>query len=65
MQNATTWMLPGEVFPTEVRATCHGISAAAGKVRGAGERVRVRIQGVGWDSGFIAAAAGTARASVR
>ena len=32
-QNATTWMLPGELFPTEVRATCHGISAAAGKVR--------------------------------
>ena len=33
MQNATTWMLPGEIFPTEVRATCHGISAATGKVR--------------------------------
>ncbi len=30
-QNATTWMLPGEIFPTEVRATCHGISAATGK----------------------------------
>lgn len=30
-QNATTWMLPGEVFPTEVRATCHGVSAAVGK----------------------------------
>ncbi|KAK9821919.1 hypothetical protein WJX81_006266 [Elliptochloris bilobata] len=29
--NATTWMLPGEVFPTEARATCHGASAAAGK----------------------------------
>ncbi len=24
-------MLPGEIFPTEVRATCHGISAATGK----------------------------------
>ena len=31
LQNATTWMLPGEIFPTEVRATCHGISAATGK----------------------------------
>jgi len=31
VQNATTWMLPGEIFPTEVRATCHGISAATGK----------------------------------
>ncbi|CAK0752621.1 hypothetical protein CVIRNUC_002160 [Coccomyxa viridis] len=30
--NATTWLLPGEVFPTDIRATCHGISAATGKV---------------------------------
>ena len=30
--NATTWLLPGEVFPTDIRATCHGISAAVGKV---------------------------------
>ena len=30
--NATTWLLPGEVFPTPIRATCHGISAATGKV---------------------------------
>ncbi len=29
--NATTWMLPGEIFPTDVRATCHGLSAAIGK----------------------------------
>ena len=32
--NATTWLLPGEVFPTDIRATCHGISAAVGKVGG-------------------------------
>ena len=30
--NATTWLLPGEVFPTDIRATCHGVSAATGKV---------------------------------
>ncbi|KAL1962575.1 hypothetical protein VTN77DRAFT_9368 [Rasamsonia byssochlamydoides] len=30
--NATTYMIPAEVFPTRYRATCHGISAAAGKL---------------------------------
>ncbi|KAF9438883.1 Inorganic phosphate transporter pho84 [Entomortierella beljakovae] len=30
--NATTFVIPGEVFPTRVRATAHGISAASGKL---------------------------------
>ena len=30
--NATTFILPGEVFPTRYRSTGHGISAAAGKI---------------------------------
>ncbi|EEA26499.1 phosphate transporter [Talaromyces marneffei ATCC 18224] len=30
--NATTYMLPAELFPTRYRATCHGISAASGKI---------------------------------
>lgn len=30
--NATTYMLPAELFPTRYRATCHGISAASGKL---------------------------------
>jgi len=30
--NTTTFMLPAEVYPTVVRATCHGLSAAAGKL---------------------------------
>ena len=30
--NATTWLLPSEIFPTEVRATAHGWSAAFGKL---------------------------------
>ncbi|KAK4863664.1 hypothetical protein LT330_002442 [Penicillium expansum] len=30
--NATTYMIPAEIFPTRYRATCHGISAGAGKL---------------------------------
>lgn len=30
--NTTTFIVPGEVFPTRYRSTGHGISAAAGKV---------------------------------
>ncbi|KAK7748574.1 acid phosphatase pho5 [Cytospora paraplurivora] len=30
--NATTFIIPGEVFPTRYRSTSHGISAAAGKI---------------------------------
>uniref|UniRef100_A0A803LS70 Phosphate transporter n=1 Tax=Chenopodium quinoa TaxID=63459 RepID=A0A803LS70_CHEQI len=29
--NATTFMIPAEIFPTRLRSTCHGISAAAGR----------------------------------
>lgn len=30
--NATTFIVPGEVFPTRYRSTSHGLSAASGKV---------------------------------
>merc|ERR1719401_2662968 len=30
--NTTTFVIPVEIYPTLVRATCHGLSAAAGKV---------------------------------
>jgi hypothetical protein len=30
--NTTTYVVPGEIFPTAIRATCHGLSAAAGKL---------------------------------
>jgi PHS family inorganic phosphate transporter-like MFS transporter len=30
--NATTFVVPAEAFPTKVRATAHGISAASGKL---------------------------------
>jgi MFS transporter, PHS family, inorganic phosphate transporter len=30
--NATTFIVPGECFPTRYRSSCHGLSAASGKV---------------------------------
>jgi MFS family permease len=30
--NMTTFVIPGEIYPAEVRATCHGFSAASGKL---------------------------------
>ncbi|CDZ96190.1 Inorganic phosphate transporter [Phaffia rhodozyma] len=30
--NSTTFLLAAEVYPTSIRATCHGLSAAAGKL---------------------------------
>ena len=30
--NTTTFIIPGEMFPTRYRSTCHGIAAACGKV---------------------------------
>ena len=30
--NVTTFVIPGEVFPTRYRSTAHGISAASGKL---------------------------------
>lgn len=30
--NATTFLIPAEAFPTQVRTTCHGIAAASGKL---------------------------------
>jgi PHS family inorganic phosphate transporter-like MFS transporter len=30
--NTTTFIIPGEIFPTRYRATCHGIAAASGKL---------------------------------
>jgi MFS family permease len=30
--NATTFLIPSEIFPTEIRTMCHGIAASSGKV---------------------------------
>ena len=30
--NTTEFIIPGELFPTKFRSTCHGIASASGKV---------------------------------
>jgi PHS family inorganic phosphate transporter-like MFS transporter len=30
--NSTTFIVPAEIFPARLRSTCHGISAASGKL---------------------------------
>lgn len=30
--NSTTFVVPAEIFPARLRSTCHGISAASGKL---------------------------------
>jgi hypothetical protein len=30
--NATTFLIPAEIFPTQTRTLCHGVSAASGKL---------------------------------
>jgi PHS family inorganic phosphate transporter-like MFS transporter len=30
--NTTTFIIPSEAFPTRIRSTAHGLSAAAGKI---------------------------------
>ncbi|KAK8585742.1 hypothetical protein V6N13_050714 [Hibiscus sabdariffa] len=40
--NATTFVVPAEIFPARLRSTCHGILAASGK---AGEMVGVYVFG--------------------
>lgn len=57
--NATTWLLPGELFPTETRAMSHGISAAVGK---AGALVAGVVFALTSDQGkfYISAACGLA-----
>lgn len=32
--NATTFVVPAEIFQARMRSTCHGISAAAGRAGG-------------------------------
>ncbi|XP_061364256.1 low affinity inorganic phosphate transporter 1-like [Gastrolobium bilobum] len=51
--NATTFVVPAEIFPARLRSTCHGLSAAAGK---AGAIVGA--------FGFLYAAQGTHEAEV-
>eukprot|EP00922_Rhytidocystis_sp_ex-Travisia-forbesii_P058347 GHVS01086251.1.p1 GENE.GHVS01086251.1~~GHVS01086251.1.p1 ORF type:complete len:622 (+),score=85.29 GHVS01086251.1:234-2099(+) len=50
--NTTTFIMPTVLFPSSIRATCHGLSAASGKIGGAlGAQLFVPLQaaiGLGW-----------------
>jgi MFS transporter, PHS family, inorganic phosphate transporter len=49
--NSTTFIIPGEVFPTRYRSTSHGISAASGKIGAIiAQVVFGPLKGIGADS---------------
>ncbi|KAF8318366.1 phosphate transporter [Clavulina sp. PMI_390] len=48
--NTTTFVIPGEIFPTRYRATCHGISAASGKVGAIIAQVVITFRNLGGNS---------------
>jgi MFS transporter, PHS family, inorganic phosphate transporter len=49
--NTTTFIVPGEVFPTRYRSTAYGISAAAGKIGAILSQVVSHYSGSGWIGG--------------
>lgn len=52
--NVTTFVIPGEVFPTRYRSTAHGISAASGKLGAVIAQVGfARMQNIGGTNKFI------------
>jgi MFS transporter, PHS family, inorganic phosphate transporter len=55
--NTSTFVLPTEMFPTPIRATCHGISAAMGKMGAAlgsyGFSPLVQMPGIGFHGVFF------------
>jgi PHS family inorganic phosphate transporter-like MFS transporter len=52
--NVTTFVIPGEVFPTRYRSTAHGISAASGKLGAVVAQVGfARMQNIGGTNAFI------------
>ncbi|KAI9918344.1 hypothetical protein PsorP6_012062 [Peronosclerospora sorghi] len=59
--NMSTFVLPTEMFPTPIRSTCHGISAACGKAGAAigsfGFSIWVEHKGFGYEGAFFAFAA--------
>ncbi|OWY96289.1 Inorganic phosphate transporter, partial [Phytophthora megakarya] len=54
--NTATFVLPTEMYPTPIRSTCHGISAAAGKAGAAigsfGFSIWVSNESFGYDGAF-------------
>lgn len=52
--NTTTFVVPGEAFPTRYRSTAHGISAASGKLGAIVAQVGfARLKDIGGPSQFI------------
>jgi MFS transporter, PHS family, inorganic phosphate transporter len=52
--NVTTFVVPGEVFPTRYRSTAHGISAASGKLGAVIAQVGfARLQNIGGPNAFL------------
>jgi len=52
--NTTTFVIPGEVFPTRYRSTAHGISAASGKLGAVVAQVGfARLKDIGGTNKFV------------
>jgi len=52
--NTTTFVIPGEVFPTRYRSTAHGISAASGKLGAIVAQVGfARLKNIGGTNHFV------------
>jgi len=52
--NTTTFIIPGEVFPTRYRSTAHGISAASGKLGAIIAQVGfARLKDIGGPNAFV------------
>jgi len=52
--NTTTFVIPGEVFPTRYRSTAHGISAASGKLGAVVAQVGfARLKNIGGTNAFV------------
>jgi len=52
--NTTTFVIPGEIFPTRYRSTAHGISAASGKLGAIVAQVGfARLRDIGGTNAFV------------
>jgi len=52
--NTTTFVIPGEVFPTRYRSTAHGISAGSGKLGAVVAQVGfARLKDIGGTNKFV------------
>ena len=52
--NTTTFVIPGEIFPTRYRSTAHGISAASGKLGAIVSQVGFsKLKNIGGENKFV------------